>query len=134
MHANEDIFQYKDSFIGDNSAVVNLTNQLRNGEHVEGFELNTKEQPYGIIINYDLLGSEQDYIDTALYNATFLFVLVQNVDYATFHFGKDEYTVTKENLQDWYGEELSEFTNEEKLTRYVQKQLENENKVNQFFN
>ena len=133
IDVKDDIFQFKDSFAGDNSAVVNITNQLRNSEHLEEFELKTKEKPYGIIINYDLETSEQEYNETVIYNATFLFTLIQNADWITFNFGNHEYKVTKENLQDWYGRDLNEFTNEEELHKFVQEQLEDESKVNKFF-
>ncbi|WP_209124007.1 hypothetical protein [Alkalihalobacillus sp. BA299] len=36
-NANGDIFQLKDLFVGDNSAVGNIANQLRGGEHITGF-------------------------------------------------------------------------------------------------
>ena len=83
---SEDIFQFKDSFVGDNSAVGNIANQLRSGEHLEGFELITKEKPYGIILNYNWLESEKNYKETAIFNATFLFTLVQNADWITFNY------------------------------------------------
>ena len=114
---NGNIFQFKDSFVGDNSAVGNIANQLRSGENLEGFELKTKEKPYGIILNYDWLESEQNYKETAIFNATFLFSLVQNVDWITFNFDNREYKITKGNLQEWYGKELSEFKNEDELKK-----------------
>ena len=58
-------------------------------------------------MNYDWSESEQNYKKTAIYNATFLFALVQNVDWITFNFGNQEYKITKENLQNWYGEDFS---------------------------
>lgn len=91
----EDIFQFKDSFAGDNSAVGNIAHHLRGSEHLEGFELKTKEKPYGIILNYDLLESEQYYKETAIYNASFLFSLVQNAEWITFNFDNREYKITK---------------------------------------
>ena len=48
---NNDIFQFKDSFVGDNSAVGNIVNQLPGAEKLNGFELKTNEEPYGIILN-----------------------------------------------------------------------------------
>ena len=69
---NNDIFQFKDSFVGDNSAVGNIVNQLPGAEQLNGFELKTNEEPYGIILNYDWTESEQEYKDTVVYNVTFL--------------------------------------------------------------
>ncbi|WP_078427617.1 DUF4825 domain-containing protein [Alkalihalobacterium alkalinitrilicum] len=130
-NVNADIFQYKDSFVGDNSAVGNIANQLPGGEHLNGFELKTSEEPYGIILNYDWLNSEQEYKETVIYNATFLFTLVQNVDWITFKSDRYEITITKEDLQEWYGKEFSEVQNEDELKELIQENLKDENLVNQ---
>lgn len=129
-----DIFQYKDSFVGDNSAVGNISNQLLGAEHLKDFELKTKEEPYGIILNYDWTESEQEFKEAVISNATFLFTLIQNVDWITFNSDMLEYTITKETIQEWYGKELSEVQNEDELTELIQKNVENESKVRQFFN
>ena len=52
-----------------------------------------------------------------IYNVTFLFTLVQNVDWITFNSDIGEYTISKEILQEWYGKELSEVQNEDELKR-----------------
>ena len=129
----EDLYKFKDSFVGDNSAVGNIVNQLQGAEHFKGFELKTKEKPYGIILNYDWSDLEQNYKKTAVFNATFLFTLVQNLEWVNFNFANQEYKITKENLQNWYGEDFSEFKNEDDLKALTQKHLENEDKVNQLF-
>lgn len=129
----DDLFKYKDSFVGDNSAVGNIVNQLQGAEHLKGFELKTKQKPYGIILNYDWSDTEQNYKKTAIFNATFLFTLVQNLDWVNFNFANQEYKITKENLQNWYGEDLRKFNNEDDLKELTQKHLENEDKVNQLF-
>ena len=129
----EDIFKFKDSFVGDNSAIGNIVNQLQGAEHLKGFELETKEKPYGIILNYDWSESKQNYKKTAVFNATFLFTLVQNAEWITFNFDTQEYKITKENLQNWYGVDFSELKNEDDLKALTQKHLENEDKVNQLF-
>ena len=129
----EDIFKFKDSFVGDNSAVGNIVNQLQGAEHFKGFELETKEKPYGIILSYDWSESEQNYKKTAVFNATFIFTLVQNAEWVTFNFDHQEYKITKENLQNWYGEDFSELKNEDDLKALTQKHLANEDKLNQLF-
>lgn len=130
-NTNDDIFQYKNSFVGDNSAVGNIANQLPGSDQLNGLELQTNEEPYGIILNYDWIESEQEYKETVVNNATFLFTLIQNADWITFHSALAEYTITKENLQDWYGKELSGFQNEDDLRELIQGSLDDENKMNQ---
>ncbi|AVQ98130.1 DUF4825 domain-containing protein [Oceanobacillus iheyensis] len=130
-NANENIFEFKDSFVGDNSAVGNIANQLPGSEHLNGFELKTNEEPYGIILNYDWIGSKQEYRETVIYNATFLFTLVQNVEWITFNSVISEYTITKDNLQEWYGKEFSYAQNEDELREIILEFSEDENKVKQ---
>lgn len=131
---NEDIFQYEGSLIGDNSAVINIIGQLQHSEEFKEVLLQTKKEPYGMTITYNEIEAtmiEKEYKETAIYNATFLLALVDNAEWITFVFEDLEYKITKEELQMWYGKELSEFTNEEELKSLVQEQLEDENKVNQ---
>lgn len=78
--SEEGLLQYKNTYIGDNSAVINIVNQSLESERFRGLELKTKEMPYGIILNYDWLDSEQNYKKTVIYNATYLFALIQNTE------------------------------------------------------
>lgn len=136
---NEDLFQYKDSYVGDNSAVGNIAKQLPSptGEQISELELKTTEPPYGIVLNYvpaettDQIAA--DYKELALYNATFIFALVKNADWVDFKFVEKEYRVTRESLESWYGKDLSEFKSEDELSKFTQKYFEDENKVNDFF-
>lgn len=137
----DDLFQFKDSYVGDNGAVGNITNGLPSpkGERTNGLELKTTSEPYGIIINYitaETTGTgEKNYKETALYNATFIFALVKNADWVHFNFVEEEVIVTREDLENWYGgKDLREFQTEEELIGFSQEFLEDEDRVNQFFN
>lgn len=133
---NEDLFHYKGSYVGDNSAVGNILHQLRGSEYVEGYELTTNTEPYGIIVKYisDNAGmSEKNVKKTVLYNATFLFALIHNVDWITFSFGDQQYKVEKQFLEEWYGKDLAEFNNEEELIKLAKLFIDDDDKINQFF-
>ncbi|SET51074.1 protein of unknown function [Salinibacillus kushneri] len=137
-NTNVDLFQYKGSYVGDNSAVVNSVIHLEGAKHFSGLELKTKEEPYGIIVNYDWMESELNDKETAITNASYLFTLIQNVDWITFHFemvdGMEEYKISREKLQAWYGIELKEIDNENKLKELIQESLEDDKKINQLLN
>lgn len=133
---SNDLFQFQGSYVGDNSAIGNLAYKLPNGENLDGFELKTKEKPYGIVLNYkniEVADLEKEYQEIAIYNASFIFALVQNADWITFNFDDHEYTITKQNLQNWYDKRLSEYKNEQELRRLIQDYLEDENKVKLLF-
>lgn len=128
-HTSNDIFQYKDSFVGDNSAVINIVNQLLAAEHFNGIELKTKEEPFGIIVKYELFDKE-----TVINNATYLFTLIQNVNWITFNSDMDDYSISREDLETWYGKDLHEIDNEDELRELIQETIEDENNVNRFLN
>lgn len=139
FNENEDIFQFKNSYVGDAGAVGNITRRLPkpNGEQLSGLELETKKEPYGIILNYNTTEKSEDvetnYKELALYNATFILSLVKNADWVTFNFIKQEFKVSREELQKFYEKDVREFNNEEELSMFIQKNLEQENRVIQFF-
>ena len=129
----EDVFQYKNAYVGDNSAVINIVNRSMQSERFRGLELKTKETPYGIILNYDGSESENNDKRTVIYNATYLFALIQNAEWITFNFDHQEYKITKDALIEWYGEDFSTLQSEEELKTLIQKRWDDEYKVNQLF-
>ena len=129
----EDLFQYKNAYVGDNSAVINIVNRSMQSDNFRGLELKTKEMPYGIILNYDGSESENNDKRTVIYNATYLFALIQNADWITFNFDNQQYKITKDALIEWYGEDFSTLQSEEELKTLIQKRWDDEYKVNQLF-
>ncbi|MDP4105704.1 MAG: DUF4825 domain-containing protein [Bacillota bacterium] len=51
-NSSKDIFQYKGSYIGNNSAIGNIINELPGSKAFKKFSLQTKEKPYGMVIQY----------------------------------------------------------------------------------
>ena len=139
MTEKEDLFQYKDSYVGDNGAVGNITRELPmpNGEQMNGLELKTTDEPYGIIINYEEADISEyevtNYNELALYNASIILSLVKNADWVQFNFLEKEMTVTREELENWYGKDLRDFASEDELSAFIQEYLQDEEQVNAFF-
>ncbi|WP_309121242.1 DUF4825 domain-containing protein [Paenibacillus sp.] len=135
----DDLFRFKNSYVGDNGAVGNIARRLPGpgGEHLDGFELKTTEKPYGIILNYKNSETNQEtmknYEENALYNASIMLALVQNADWVTFRYAEQTYTVAREDLQRWYEQDLRDFESENELIQYIQKCLEDEDQVTRFF-
>jgi hypothetical protein len=135
----EDLFRYHNSYVGDNGAVGNITRRLPKpaGEQMSGIELQTTEEPYGMILNYAQAKiSEEhimDYSELALFNASYVLALVHNADWVTFNFVEDTITVTREKLQQLYQKDIREFQNDEELSTFIQPILADERKVAAFF-
>ncbi len=131
-----DLFQYKNSYVGDNSAVGNIVKQMAHNKELNQISLETKKEPYGIILEYkdlDVKKVDKEMKETVISNSTFLFALIKNVDWITFKFPDQEFSVTKEKLQDWYNNKLDGFENEQDLKKLIQEHLKSEDSVNQFF-
>ena len=128
-----DLFQYKNAYVGDNSAVINIVNHSMQSDNFKRLELKTKEKPYGVIINYDGSDAEQNYKKTVIYNATYLFALIQNAEWITFNFDHQEYKITKDALIEWYGQDFRKLQSEEALKTLIQNNWDDEHKVNQLF-
>ncbi|MBG9801541.1 DUF4825 domain-containing protein [Brevibacillus laterosporus] len=131
-----DLFQYKNSYVGDNSAVGNIVKQLTHNKELKQISLETKKEPYGITLEYkdiDAKKLDKELKETVISNSTFLFALIKNVDWITFKYPDQEFSVRKDKLQDWYNNKLDGFENEEDLKKLIQGQLKSEDTVNQFF-
>ncbi|MGE6556537.1 DUF4825 domain-containing protein [Exiguobacterium artemiae] len=138
QHADSktDLFHYKHSYVGDNSAVANIVKELAHHQELHQIALETKQTPYGIHLTYKDIETEQveqEIKETVLFNATYLFVLVYNVDRITFTFPDYKYTVTRDQLEQWYGQNLSTIKQESDVKKLLQHHLKSETKINQFF-
>lgn len=134
-NSKTDLFHYKNSYVGDNSAVGNIVNQLPHSKALNQISLDTKAEPYGITLEYVDINdkdADKEIKETVIYNSTFLFALIKNVDWITFKFPDKQFTVTKEKLQDWYSNKLDGFEKEQDLKKLIQEHLESEDSVNQF--
>lgn len=132
-----DLFQYKNSYVGDNSAVGNIVNELTYNNELNQISLETKKEPYGIILEYkdiDTNSIDKEMKETVITNSTFLFALIKNVDWITFKFPDKEFSVTREKIQEWYNNKLDGFENEQDLKKLIQEHLKSEKTVNEFFN
>lgn len=128
-----DLFEYEGAAVGNNSAVLNTLNRLPGAEHFTGFELETKQQPYGITASYDWEEATLSDKETAAHNATYLFTLIDNVEWVQFDFdtgaGVEQYRLTREQLQAWYEVDLTEIDEQEKLEELLEQYLDEDQKI-----
>lgn len=129
--AGQELFKYKGSTIGNNSAVVNIINKLPYRKAFNGVSLQTQKKPYGMVIKYgNVTGNIKK---TVITNATTIFVLVKNADWVTSNFQNWHYTLTRQQLNSWYGEDLYQITDQKDLTNLIQSHLNNDKKINELF-
>ncbi|AYC28435.1 DUF4825 domain-containing protein [Paenisporosarcina cavernae] len=129
-----DVFDYKDSYVGDNSSVVAIVKTMPGNESVDQIALETNEKPYGIEISYkeeDTFLDEHKRGEIMVSNATYLYTLVKNVEIITFVFPEKEYQLSRQEVEEWYGQELSEVETEDQLQTLMEEKLENENAISE---
>ena len=127
-----ELFDFKHSYIGDNTAVVGIVNNLMASRSFRRLELITDNEPYGVILEYRTLEDEER-TEMIINNSVFMFALIDNVDWITFQFSDEQYTITRDKLELWMRGEISNFDSQEKLEELIQEKLQSEFDVNQFF-
>ena len=126
-NSDQGVFKYKGSYIGDNSAVGNIINRLPYSKEFREVSLQTQKKPYGMIIQYgDVAGNIKNNV---VNNSTYIFVLIKNADWITFNFPNKKYTLTRQQLQKWYGEDLNKINDEKEIKKLIQTNLNDANKV-----
>ena len=119
------LLNYKDSYVGDNSAIGNIINLLPAHEYLDGFELQTMQEPYTITINYkDFNGmtiksnngkTQKASLDQILQgNSMVIFSLIKNAEIINFNVeGYDIVSFDKVILSDKYGSNLDSISQDE---------------------
>ena len=132
-----DLFKQQGTYLGDNSSVRDIVQQLPHGDQLKKMELATKEKPYQLTLRY--AGYEEGQVEqksnrTAIYNATALFTLIPNVDHVNMTIEDASYHFTKQQLRDWYGKDFTSYDNEKALKAFTKPFIENSKKVNDLLN
>lgn len=130
---SSNLFQYKDAYVGDASAVGNILDRLPIDGYPKDFALKTQNPPFGIVLNYSNFKSPAAQKEVILYSATYLFTLIQNVDWVSYNFDNQEYKITKKDLQNWYGKDFNDLKSEDELNAMIKTQLNDPNKMNILF-
>nr|WP_295971282.1 DUF4825 domain-containing protein [uncultured Bacillus sp.] len=136
--SGKDVFQYKGTLVGDNSSVGAIIKEIPFNEYFKEFSLQTKKEPYGIIVKYDIDQespelNDENMKELALCNSTYLFALVQNAEWVQYEFGTQTLKVKKKDLQAWYDKDLSSINDEKDLKKLLQDYLSDKNEINRYF-
>lgn len=130
---NNGLFQYKGAYVGDASNIGRILNKLPVTGYSKDFELKTQQEPFGIVLNYEGSESPSEQKEIIVYTATYLFTLVQNVDWIQYNFNGQKYKITKKELQNWYGKDLNTLNNEVQLNTMISSYLKDKNKLDILF-
>lgn len=120
----DELFKYKNSYVGDNSAIGNIISNLPANTYIYEFSLKTDQKPYGVVIkynsnreenidNYDKFWRSQKPEQLLEKNAIILFSLVPNVDIIEFNvagLAEETYKYDRVELEGKYNRDLETLT------------------------
>lgn len=100
----DNIIKYQNKYLGNNSNTINLVGSLPLSEYGNVIELDSDN--LGIIIDYhvtDWYINNDNYVEKSLiYNTFSIFSLIENVNYITYNFTGNTYTITREKFEEVY--------------------------------
>lgn len=100
----DNIIKYQNKYLGNNSNTINLIGSLPLSEYGNVIELDSDN--LGIIIDYhvtDWYINNDNYVEKSLiYNTFSIFSLIENVNYITYNFTGNTYTITREKFEEVY--------------------------------
>lgn len=147
----EELFGYRDSYVGNNSAVGNIIDLSPGSGFFKKFALQTDLEPYGVKVTYGVEAPEdndkyQSFLNDhealnqiVLNNASVLFSLVKNVEQIEWYFeGKNDvkYTITRKQMQEFYGEDIRTLAEDQKKwkKKIVEDTLNEYSRIEAFYN
>ena len=134
----DNIIQYKNKYVGNNSNDGNLINSLPLSEYGYVFEIDSNN--LGLIINYQITDwyiNENYYLEKSLlYNSVSIFSLIDNVEYIKYNFSGKSYEVTRENVENNYPNYKDITTNginKEAFNKYLENKINDIDFIDMYF-
>lgn len=133
------LIKYKNKYVGNNSNDGNLINSLPLSEYGCVFKIDSKD--LGLIIDYhttDWYSNENNYIQKSLiYNSVSFFMLIDNIEYVTYNFSGNSYTIKRIDVEKGY-QNYSKVIKDTKINmddfnKYVEKPMNDYNFIMKTF-
>lgn len=118
------LLNYKTTYVGDSSKVVNIINNLPNADWRRDVSLQTQNIPYRITVNYDFSSVTMDkaQVEPTLRNSAIaMFSLIDNVDIIKFMVNvretskQTEYQYTRAEVQQDFEKKLQDYAKDSKM-------------------
>lgn len=135
MSGYNNIKKYKNPYIGNNSNIGNLTNNLPLNEFGYVFKIDSKN--LGLTINYNTTDWYNDnmYIEKSLiYNSVSIFSLIDNIQTIQYNFSGSSYTVTRKMVKESYPHFELVKENENNFDQYLENKMNDDEFSRSIFN
>lgn len=129
------IKKHKNTYIGNNSNIGNLLNNLPLNEFGYVFKIDSKN--LGLTINYNTTDRYNDnmYIEKSLiYNSVSIFSLIDNVQTIQYNFSGSSYTVTRKMIKESYPHFELVKENEKNFDQYLENKMNDDEFSRSIFN
>lgn len=116
-HDFQKVLAYENDYMGNNSNITNLFNNLPFSNHRDLVELDPNTRTF--VVNYNTSGDEK----TVIYNATAAFVLIKSLEVINMRFSEQPYVITRENVEQWFEDDFGSLLNPAVFKEKVQNRL-----------
>ncbi|MEK4086212.1 DUF4825 domain-containing protein [Psychrobacillus sp. FSL K6-1415] len=99
-HNFKKVLAYENEYMGNNSNITNLFNNLPLSNYKDIVEL--EPDTFTSIVKYNTSSDEK----SVIYNSTAAFVLIKNLEVINMRFSDQSYSVTRENVERWFGSDF----------------------------
>lgn len=123
-HHFDKVLQYENLYMGNAGNNMNLVNHLPMSDIPRSFRQNPDE--FTFTVHYEMSVEEvgKERVEKAvLYNVTAIFALIENMEIVEFMFVDQTYTMTRERVNNWIGEDVASFKNEKIFKEKVQQPI-----------
>ncbi|WP_203247260.1 DUF4825 domain-containing protein [Sporosarcina beigongshangi] len=133
-HHFDKVLQYENLYMGNAGNNMNLVNHLPMSDVPRSFRQNPDEFRFTVHYQMTVEGVGKERVEKAvLYNATAIFVLIKNMEIVEFMFVDRTYTVTREHVNNWFGEDIASYKNEEVFMEKVQQPIIEKSQLDEWF-
>ncbi|MFJ7828076.1 DUF4825 domain-containing protein [Psychrobacillus sp. NPDC096623] len=116
-HDFQKVLAYENDYMGNNSNITNLFNNLPFSNYRDLVELDSDTRTF--VVNYNTSGDEK----TVIYNATAAFVLIKNLEVINMRFSHQSYVITRENVEQWFEDDYASLIDPKVFKEKVQNPL-----------
>lgn len=125
-HKFEEVTSFEDPYMGDNSNMNNLFQELPLNNQKGSLEMDS--ETFSLIVDYEITAAELEHKaeQVVIYNTTAAFTLIGNLQIVELRFEDKSFAVTRENVEQWFGTTLIDFKEPEVFKEKVQEKIEKE--------
>lgn len=133
-HQFSQVLKYEYAYMGSAGNNMNLVNNLPMSDVPRKFQQDP--ETFTFTVNYEAATGDvgRERLEKAIvYNATVIFALIKNMETVEFAFVDETYSATRKRVNEWFGEDVVTFVDEEVFKEKVQQPIRKNEKLAEWF-